>query len=378
MSRVGWLVVLAGLVAGCGAAPEPVRASEGERACEPVSRQSTVLLSEEQLVASGVRIGRATRGTLTGAMVVPAVVHLDPTRTAHVSALVTGRLRSVEARLGDPVHAGQVLAELASADAGDLAAAIAQARARVVVAEAASVRLEALGATGVSSQRALLESQAERDRARAELTGLTQRRGVVGARGGQRVSLIAPLDGTVVEVHAVPGEIVAAGEALFTVSDTHHVWAIGRAPELILQDLREGLPATLRLRAYPAEHFDGTIALLSPMLDETSRTLDVRVELDDPSDRLRAGLFGSLALGDTAGQAIVVPEDALARLDGGDVVFVPGDAPRSFVAHAVAIGHRSGGLAEIASGLEDGDAIVVVGTFILKSELLRAELQEDD
>lgn len=367
-----WALVLA----SCGARPEAE--PEAEEEGEETARPGEVVLSEEQLASSGVVVGRAELATLTGATVIPAEIHLDPTRTAHVAPLVAGRLRDVHVRLGDPVHAGDVLGQLASADAGDLAAAIADTRARLSVAEAATVRIEALGPTGVASQRSLLEARSERDRAQAELTGLTQRRGVVGSRGGQMVSLIAPLDGVIVDLHAVPGETVAAGEMVFTVADVHHVWAIGRAPELVIAELREGLPATLRLHAYPAERFDGTVALLSPTLDEHTRTLDVRVELDDPSGRLRAGLFGSLALGSTDGAVVVVPDGALARLDGADFVFVPGETPGVFRVVAVAVGHRSAGLAEIVSGLASGDAVVTAGAFVLKSHLLRAELQEEE
>jgi RND family efflux transporter MFP subunit len=164
---------------------------------------------------------------------------------------------------------------------------------------------------------------------------------------------------------------------IFTVADIHHVWAVGRAPERVISELGEGQTATLRLQAYPGDSFPGTISLLSPMLDESTRTLDVRVELDDESGRLRAGLFGSLALGTSDDAVLTVPDGALARIEGSDVVFVPGDAAGHFRAVPVVVGHRSMGLCEIERGVAEGDAVVTSGAFTLKSELLAAEMEED-
>lgn len=364
-------MMLAG-AASCSGTPD----AEPERAPDEDAPYSEVHLAAEAIEAAGITIGHAEQTRLIGTSVIPAEVRLDPTRTAHIAPLVAGRITEVHAALGDEVHAGDVLALVTSADAADLAAAITEARARLTVAEAATERLGELGEAGITARRSMEEAIAERDRARAQLAGLTQRRGVVGSRGRREIALVAPLDGVVVDLHAVPGETIEPAQVVFTVADTRHVWVIGRAPELEIGSLRVGMPATLRLHAYPSESFSGTVSLLSPMLDPTTRTLEVRMELDDESGRLRAGLFGTLALGD-ADPTTVVPETALARLEGGDVVFVPGASEGTFRAVSVAVGARSEGFAEVVRGIDAGDAIVSRGAFVLKSELLRAELSEE-
>ncbi len=376
MTRVMWLMVTAcSLVLGCGPAAAPAEVAPAED--EESAHSSEVELSPAAVEAAGIVIGHVTRAQLTGATVIPAEIQLDGTRTAHVAPLVAGRLADVRFTLGMPVQRGDILALMTSADVADLAAASADARARLSVAQAATDRLSALGETGVTSQRALLEAQAERERAQAEVSGLSRRGSVVGARGGQTIALVSPLDGVVVAAHAVVGETVDTSEVIFTVADIHHVWAVGRAPERVISELGEGQTATLRLQAYPGDSFPGTISLLSPMLDESTRTLDVRVELDDESGRLRAGLFGSLALGTSDDAVLTVPDGALARIEGSDVVFVPGDAAGHFRAVPVVVGHRSMGLCEIERGVAEGDAVVTSGAFTLKSELLAAEMEED-
>ena len=368
---IAWMLALG--LAGCGTAPPEEPEPEAHEEGPP----GEVQLSPGAIEAAGIVVGRVERATLTGRTVIPAEIQLDPTRTAHVSPVVGGRIRQVDAALGDSVHAGDVLALMTSADAADLATAITDTRTRLALADAASARLEALGTAGVTSQRTLLEAQADRDRARAELAGLTRRRGVVGSRGAQEVAIVAPLDGRIVDLHAVAGETVEPSQVLFTVADTTHVWVIGRAPEMVIGELREGASAVFRADAYPAEPLAGTIGLLSPTLDEVTRTLDVRMELDDATGRLRAGLFGSLAIG-SEGASLVVPESAVARVHGSDVVFVPSGAAGAFRIVPVRIGHRAGGLVEIAEGLSEGDAVVTAGSFTLKSVLLSDELEGGD
>lgn len=358
--------------------PTPDADASDDEESEAADSPSEVRLSAASITAAGVVVGRVERTAISGATVIPAEVQLDPTRTAHVAPLVSGRLSDVRAGLGDEVNAGDVLATLVSADVAQLAAATADAQARLAVAEAATQRLAPLGESGVASQRSLLDAQSERDRARAEVAGLSQRRAAVGARGAQSVALVAPLGGVIVDLHAVVGETVETGSIVFTVADTRQLWAIASTPEMSIGDVVHGATAVLRVQAFPGSSFPGTVTLLAPTLDEATRTLDVRVELEpDPTLRLRPGMFGWIALG-AADAGLVVPESALARLDGADIVFVPGDGEGEFRVIPVALGRRTSGLAEVISGLAEGDSVVTSGAFTLKSELLRARLAEDE
>lgn len=362
-------------LAACHPTPDTPQADEETEAADSPSE---VRLSPASIAAAGITVGAVQRTAISGATVMPAEVQLDPTRTAHVAPLVDGRVSEVHAELGQEVNAGDVLATLISADVAELAAATADARARLAVAEAATDRLAPLGESGVASRRSLLEAESDRDRARAELAGLSQRRTAVGARGGQSVALVAPLGGVVVDLHAVVGETVETGSIVFTVADTRNLWAVASAPEVSIREVRDGASATLRVEAFPGVSFPGEVTLLAPTLDEVTRTLDVRVELQpDPTMRLRPGMFGWIALGD-ANTSLVVPESALARLDGADVVFIPGDGEGEFRVLPVALGRRTSGLAEVASGLAEGDSVVTSGAFTLKSELLRSRLAEDE
>ena len=203
---------------------------------------------------------------------------------------------------------------------------------------------------------------------------------VVGRGGGSGVHVLAPIAGVVTRAHATVGEVIDAGAPLFTITDPARLWVVGQVPELDLGVAREGANAVLTLAALPGERFPGSLDFVAPALDEATRTLPVRFALDAPDPRLRAGLFGRLEIApEGAGpDALVVPEGALSRIDGGDVVFVVEGDGRTFRPVPVELGRRDGDRVEITSGVDEGTRIVTRGAFSLRSHLMRGELTEHE
>jgi cobalt-zinc-cadmium efflux system membrane fusion protein len=112
-------------------------------------------------------------------------------------------------------------------------------------------------------------------------------------------------------------------------------------------------------------------------LDEQSRTLSIRVELENTEGILRPGLSGNISLlppGVAPEPVLVVPEEAVQRYEGSEVVFIPAHNEGEFHAVVVTTGVRSRGKVEIKAGLKEGDKVVTKGAFTLKSELLKSEL----
>jgi cobalt-zinc-cadmium efflux system membrane fusion protein len=154
------------------------------------------------------------------------------------------------------------------------------------------------------------------------------------------------------------------------------VWVIGRVYEQQVAQVAPGMNATLTLNAYPGRTWTGTVDFVGATLDESTRTLPIRVELDNPDGLLRPGLFGSLRLasGQPTSTSVVVPLSAVQTVDNRTVVFVPGHEDGEFAAHPVTTGRENPRQVEVLEGLEPGARIVVEGAFILKSELMRGEL----
>jgi cobalt-zinc-cadmium efflux system membrane fusion protein len=333
-----------------------------------------VTLSQEAIASSGIRTVSVTTGRLNVALEVAAEVQLNPDRVAHVSSLVPGQLMSVDVTVGDEVRAGQRLARMRSVELGQARASLRRASALRSVASQNRDRQEALRAEGISSERSLLEAQLALDEAQAESQAAQSRLRVFGVRGGSGpdLSLQSPISGVVVERHATRGENVSSADTLFVVADLSPVWVIGRVYEQQVAQVREGMSAVLSLNAYPGRTWPGQVSFVGAMIDESTRTLSVRVEIDNTDGSLRPGLFGSLELsqGDEGDTAVVVPLDAVQQVENRPVVFVPGVNAGEFRAQDVTLGRQSADRIEIIEGLRQGERVVVAGAFILKSEVM--------
>ena len=340
-----------------------------------------VRLSATAVERAGIRVEPATRAVIGTTIDVPAEVQLNPDRVAHVTPLTSGQLREVRVTLGDQVTRGQPLAVLRSVELGRARAEYRRARAMLEVAESNFERQKRLRDEGIASQRAYLEALFRRSEARAERDAALARLQVFGVRGGTGpdMPLEAPIDGTIIERHATRGENVGPDDTVFVVADTRVVWVLGRVYERHVPQVAVGMDATLALRAFPGRTWSGKVTYVASTLDEKTRTLPVRVEIDNRDGTLRPGLFGTLHLHraeEGEEPTAAVPEPAVQTIRDETVVFVPGDEPGTFRAVPVTTGRRAGGRVAILEGLAPGTPVVVAGAFVLKSQLVRDELGE--
>lgn len=197
--------------------------------------------------------------------------------------------------------------------------------------------------------------------------------------GEYRVLASGP--GVVVDRHVSAGEYVEAGSKLFVVEDLSNVWFVASAFEEQLRSLRSGQTAYVSLDAFPGTVLNGTVSFLDYHVDPTSRSVGVRITLDNreledwPEELpLRPGMFGRVDLETEARDvAVALPEKALVHHDEGDYVFVQVE-PFGFERRDVGVRHAAGGMVEITYGLEAGERVAVSGTFLLKSAERQAEL----
>lgn len=340
--------------------------------------EGEIRLNAEALARAGISTGVIERRALGGGTAIPGEVEFEPSSLAHVGPLVPGRFIRVAVALGDPVKRGQLLGVIASSDVSAARARLGQSRARLAAAQAAVKRQQQLASEGIGAQRSLIEAEAQVGEIEADLEGLRRQLAVFGSGNAGELQLIAPIDGVIVDLHATLGETAGADQAVFTITDPTKVWVRGNVPELELDRVTVNTAAVVRLHAYPDLALAGTITYVAPSLDEKTRSLPIRVTLEATDPRLRSGLFGSIELigGARDERVLVVPIDAVATIDGQQVVFVPGDEPGSFRAQAVQLGRRAGGLYEVREGLSEGAVVALSGAFTLKSVLKSGELSE--
>lgn len=341
--------------------------------------EGMVTLSRDALSRAGIQVSKARISTLKGGLRVPAEVQLHPDHVSHISPLVDGQIIEVKTSVGDLVKAGQHLVTLRSVTLGQSRADLARASALLEVARKNHRRQEQLRKDGISSERSLLEARFALEEASAEKQAAQSRLRVFGVRGGTGpdMKLNSPIDGSILERHATRGENVSNDNDLFMVADLSTVWVIGKVYERQISEVRVGMKATLTLTAYPGRHWEGKVSYIAPSLDHETRSLDMRVELENTDGALKPGLFGDILVESPKEEAElfpVVPEEALQEHENRTVVFVPEGKEGKFHAVPVVVGRRSGGSVEILKGLQRDTQVVTRGAFVLKSELVRSQL----
>ena len=331
-------------------------------------------------------------------------VGFDPTRVAHVSPRISGRVHRVDVQLGQTVTAGQRLVEIDSIELGQAKAAYLQAKAKEELARTSFERVESLVAEGIASQQKVLEAEIELKEASAALYtaeeslylyGLDEenvRALSYGRREAPIYGLRAPFSGTVVEHHVTLGELVTPERNLFTIADLDRVWIWIDVAQRDLERVHVGDRAQTRVDAFPDQVFEGEISYLSAQVDPDTRTVRARVDAENVDGKLRPGMFVEVDLFDPhqrddepgSESSLVVPTGSVIRDDGKSFVFVAIDELR-FERREVRVGRSAGGFVVITNvrgadvdgvdgPLAPGDQVVVEGAFLLKSAASKESL----
>jgi membrane fusion protein, copper/silver efflux system len=184
----------------------------------------------------------------------------------------------------------------------------------------------------------------------------------------RRVGYYAPFDGYVMDLGARQGAAVEPGTMLFQLADLQSVWINAEVPEAQAAWIKAGDPAVAEVPALPGEHFPGRVDYLYPELTSTTRTLKVRVVIQNSGRRLRPGMFAAVHLrGTIQDQVLTVPTEAVIMTGTRSVVIVADDATH-FRPALVRVGAEHGGRSEILEGLNVGQSVVASGQFLIDSE----------
>jgi cobalt-zinc-cadmium efflux system membrane fusion protein len=323
----------------------------------------------------------------------------------HVGAITDGRVVAIYAKPGDFVKAGQVMARLHTHEVHESRAAFRKAMEEVDRAQAAEIHarrvrdraqrlfdLKAASREQVdtaenelrNAQAAVKQARTELEKERVHLVEFLEVP-VEDPHAGKHpdhqedyVPLKAPESGTVVTRTATPGSVVSRGDDVFTITNTNTLWMIASVNEADLAFLRVGQPVNLLVRAYPGRTFRGRILRVGEQLDPETRTLKVRVLVPNTGGLLKPEMYASAEIEKAATrQAVVVPEAAIQDVNGHRAVFVRTAANR-FRVQLVDVARSANGRAEIVNGLTPGTEVVVRGSFVLKSQLLKSSLGEEE
>jgi membrane fusion protein, heavy metal efflux system len=389
------LVLLAGIAAWLfwpGQTGKPVPAprsvSFAESQQTPVTGDQRLILTPEQARNAGLKIetvGERPTSEAAGQLAT-GVVQANSYKETPVMSLVGGIVRAVNAEAGQNVKRGQKLAVVFSNELAD-------AQSRYLTAVAAldehhrhHLRTIKLVEIGAASRQELETAISQYQEAESSVANLRQKLLLFGmsaqriealnstAQISSEVTVTAPSSGTLTSRTVNPGEVIEANKELVRVTDLSSVWVVGQVYEKDLATIHVGSGANISSDAYPGRVFRGRISYVDPKLDPATRTAQVRIELANPGQVLKIGMyvnvaFGALGLAEKTTPVVV--KDAVQTIGNQQSVFVATDRPNEFILRPVRLGPESNGLYPVLEGLNAGDRIVTAGSFLLRAEWLK-------
>jgi cobalt-zinc-cadmium efflux system membrane fusion protein len=334
---------------------------------------------------NGVVIAPAKKHRLGGAINATGKVEANADKIAHVSPRIPGKIVAVKASLGDSVSAGQTLATLDSVELGEALNRYHQSRTKLTLAQSSMDRIKGLVEKKIAARKDILLAETDFKTAEAELHTDEERLSLYGVttaelEGSNRkkplLPVRSPIGGVITEKHAIVGELSDPSKSLYTVADLSSVWVMVDINENDLAKISKGQNAIVIIGAYPDLKFRGRINHIADAVDQTTRTVKARIEVANPGRKLKPEMFATaeLALKGDAPPVLAVPEDALQELEGKKVLFVT-DNGTEFKVRPIEAGRAAHGMVEIVSGLKEGERYAIKGSFMLKAEQKKGELE---
>ena len=178
----------------------------------------------------------------------------------------------------------------------------------------------------------------------------------------------SPFQGRVMSIGARVGQYVSPGDELYMIADLSRIWVNVDVFEDELAWLKVGDRAEMRVRAVPGRTYQGEVTFIHPVLNSKSRTVQVRLELDNTDLSLKPGMFANVVLyTDPQPEALVVPSESILRTGSRDQVFVMREAGK-FEPRNVTLGMSADGVIQILDGVKAGEQVVTSGQFLIDSE----------
>jgi len=313
---------------------------------------------------------------LTRTLRLTGAVAYNAFKTTPVITQVGGPVSRILVVQGQHVRQGEPMLEVASPDYSQQLATYSKARDSFRVADKNYDRAKDLYAHNAIAERDLLQAESDRSQAQADLNASEQSMKILGIKNPEdlvkapasaQIPLIAPIGGEVVERLVSPGQVMQAGQTqAFTITDMSTVWVLANVYQGDLAYVKTGDDVVVQTDAYP-QNFRGKISYVSAALDPNTRTLQARIVVDNPGEKLKRDMYCTATV--TAGviqNAIAVPDAAVLRDDENLPFVYVATGSNQFGRRGVTIGESQSGQTQILKGLSVGEKVVGDGSLFLQ------------
>jgi len=299
-------------------------------------------------------------------------ISFDESKVEKVYPLVGGNVMSVMVSLGDQVHKNQLLATIRSAEISDLQSQFTVAQNNMNVAKKDLDIAKELYRTHAYSEVQLVSAERDYSSAETEVKRLTQALAVYGASGTSSdglYNIYSPIDGYVVEKNINEGMEIRTdfGANIFTVSALSTVWVLADVYESDLPKVQVGDPVEVTTLAYGDRIFSGVIGQVGNLLDPETKTMKVRVVLDNPEGLLKPEMFAVVKVHIShPAKAVKIPSAAVV-FDNNKYYVMVRRSDTLFEKREVIPGPSFGSDVYIRSGLKEGEVLVTEGSLLAES-----------
>lgn len=313
-------------------------------------------------------------------------VNYGEDRFSRISSQLQGRVLEVQAKLGDRVKAGDVLASIDSPDIAAAYSTYVKETSELDFSTRAFELARDLYETKAIPYKDLKQAENDLNKERAEFRQAKERllslrvpaveldKPIAQQKITSRFELKSPLSGTVVERNVTPGQLVSGDptQVLFTIADLDKLQVVADLYERDVNLVKVGQVAAVSVESYPGTSFPAAISAIGDVVDPNTRIITVRAWVNNETHQLKPGMFARLNIdvGD-ATQFIAVPREAVLEADGHEFVYVV-EGPNRYVKRQVKVAPAAGDQARIIEGLTPGERVVTKGAVLIKGQETQA------
>ncbi|MCF8056660.1 MAG: efflux RND transporter periplasmic adaptor subunit [Desulfocapsa sp.] len=316
-----------------------------------------------------VEVQAVSRGKAATEIHMVGKIDYDETRVGTITSWVNGRIDKLYVDYtGSRVRRGQAMANVYSPE-------LLTAQAELIQATAEFKRTE-------QSENEIIRKTASRtlaaSREKLRLLGLSEKQLRAIEKQGKptdHITLTAPLSGIVIQKDVNEGMYVKTGSTIYTLADLSKVWVVLEAYESDLQAISLGQQVRFTVESYPGTAFQGEVAYIDPLVNERSRTVRVRLNVDNKDGKLKPGMFvravsSSAVARNPEDAPLLIPVSAPLITGKRALVYVqPPRQPGTYIGREIVLGPRQGSHYQVKSGLKEGELVVTRGNFKIDSAI---------
>ena len=379
MNPAVWPVGVAALLFGVGLS------SCGTRKADNASQMTSYTASETKADTAAlftvpddqmahIQVVKTVKASMPRNLRFTGSVAYDALATTPVFSAVGGPVREILVAPGDIVRAGQPLLHVSSPDYSQARSAYSKARTAFQLADKNYKRAQDLFAHKAIAERDVEQAESDRAQVASDVESMGDALRVLGIADPDakpattlQIPVLAPTSGVIVERLVGPGQLLVAGATqCFTITNTNKVWVLVNVYQGDMGSVHVGDTADITTDAYP-QVFRGRISYIAPAMDPATRTLQERIETENPDLRLKKDMYvtATVRAGVTE-NALLVPDSSVLRdTENQPFVYVQAGT-NQFARRLVTIGDSVDGRTQIKAGLKEGESVAGDGSLFLQ------------